>query len=468
MAWRLSGRDSLARRLFASAATLTLAILLVAGLVLSALHRDYAVRTFDDQLDIYMKALIADLAVNSDSSDHYALGDLGEPRFRTPLSGWYWQVTKLAPDNSQTVDVQVSPSLFTGRLPHGDASGRQPFARARTVVATGVDDRPLRMVESFIDIGEQGRYLVAVAADPAEVNDEVRGFNWALVITFGVLALALLASATLQVRFGLRPVSQLRRALVAIRRGEADHIGGHFPTEIAPLAEELNLLVATNREIVERARIQVGNLAHALKTPLSVLMNEASGSDGALAAKVREQSSVMNDQVQHYLNRARAATRAVAIGASTPVQPVLDRLVRAFSRIYGDKGISFRCEADSGLSFRGERQDLEEMLGNLADNAGKWAKSTVTISARRLPLSEGGRRTIAFRVVDDGPGLPPEARGEVVQRGRRLDESKPGSGLGLSIVQDLATMYAGTLSLADAPGGGLAVSVTLPGIDDRQ
>src|SRR5690606_7170113 len=132
MVWRLVGRDSLARRLFASAATLTLVILLVSGLVLSALHSNYAVRTFDDQLDIYMKALIADVAVNSDSGDPNTLGDLGEPRFRTPLSGWYWQVTKLSPDNSQKVDVQVSPSLFAGRLPHGDASGKQPFARART------------------------------------------------------------------------------------------------------------------------------------------------------------------------------------------------------------------------------------------------------------------------------------------------------------------------------------------------
>ena len=467
MVWRLVGRDSLARRLFASAATLTLVILLVSGLVLSALHSNYAVRTFDDQLDIYMKALIADVAVNSDSGDSNTLGDLGEPRFRTPLSGWYWQVTKLSPDNSQTVDVQVSPSLFAGRLPHGDASGKQPFARARTVVATGVDDRPLRMVESYIDIGEQGRYLVAVAADPTEVNDEVRSFNWALVVTFGVLALALLGSATLQVRFGLRPVGQLRRALAAIRRGEADRIEGHFPTEIAPLTEELNQLVSTNREIVERARTQVGNLAHALKTPLSVLMNEAETAKGPLAAKVREQSALMNDQVQHYLDRARAATRAVAIGASTPVEPVLTRLVRAFSRIHAERGVTFRFEADPGLTFRGERQDLEEVLGNLADNAGKWARREVVISARRLPGQVGGRSMIAFAVVDDGPGLPPEMRGEAVQRGRRLDESKPGSGLGLSIVQDIATMYAGTLSLGDGPGGGLAVSVTLPAIDDK-
>jgi signal transduction histidine kinase len=467
MAQRLVGRGSLARRLFASAATLTLAILLMAGLVLSGLHRNYAVRTFDDLLDIYMKALIADIAVNSDSGDQSALGDLGEPRFRTPLSGWYWQVTKLSPDNSQTVDVQVSPSLFAGRLPHGDASGKEPFARARTVVATGVDERPLRMVESYIDIGEQGRYLVAVAADLAEVNDEVRGFNWALFVTFGALALALLGSAMLQVRFGLRPIGQLRRALAAIRRGEADRIEGDFPTEIAPLTEELNQLVSTNREIVERARTQVGNLAHALKTPLSVLMNEAETAKGPLATKVREQSTLMNDQVQHYLDRARAATRAVAIGANTPVEPVLQRLVRVFSRIHGEKGVAFRYEAEPGLTFRGERQDLEELLGNLADNAGKWAKSTVVITARRLPVADGGRPMMALGVVDDGPGLPQHMRSEALQRGRRLDESKPGSGLGLSIVHDLATMYAGTLALGDGPEGGLAVSVTLPAIDDK-
>lgn len=461
---RAPHRNSLAGRLLASAAALTIAILLVAGLVLSALHRNYAVRTFDDRLDIYMKALIADLAVSGDGTEGATLGDLGEPRFRTPMSGWYWQVTRLSADNSQPVDVRVSPSLFAGRLPRGDASGKVPFAKAREVVATGVDDRPLRMVESFIDIGEQGRYLVAVAADPQEVDDEVRNFNWALVVTFAALALALLGSAALQVRFGLRPIGDLRRALAAIRQGQAERIGGTYPTEIQPLVEELNQLVVANREIVERARTQVGNLAHALKTPLSVLINEADGARGPLAAKLREQSTIMRDQVQHYLDRARAATRAVAIGAVTPVDVTLEKLIRAFSRIHGGHGIRFAADVPAGLIFRGERQDLEEIVGNLADNAGKWAKAEVRIAARALAPTEAGRLLIEITVADDGEGLPAEARSEVTRRGRRLDESKPGSGLGLAIVQDLTQLYGGALALEDSPSGGLLVRVTLPGL----
>ncbi len=464
MRWRLPPRHSLAGRLFVSAAALSISILLIAGLVLSALHRNYAERAFDDRLDIYMKALVADAAVGSDGGDKAAgdLGDLGEPRFRTPLSGWYWQVTRVADDSMQPVDVRTSPSLFAGRLPHGDVGGNKPFSGARQIVAKGVDERSLRMVESFIDAGEQGRYLVAVAADPDEVNVEVRRFNWALVITFTVLAVALLISTTLQVGFGLRPLSELRRSLVAIRRGEAERIEGNYPHEIAPLAGELNQLVSANRDIVERARTQVGNLAHALKTPLSVLINEADTARGPLAGKVREQTGIMRDQVQYYLDRARAAARAVSVVAVTDVQPVLERLVRAFSRIHGRNGISFAFEALPGLAFRGERQDLEDMLGNLMDNAGKWAKARVTVTVLPLQRPETERLMFVCQIADDGPGLSPEERIAAVQRGRRLDETKPGSGLGLSIVNDLALLYGGEFTLSDNPDGGLLAQITLP------
>jgi len=463
--WSLPRRDSLAGRLFASAGVLTFLILLVAGFVLSALHRNYAERAFDDRLAIYMKALVADLAVSSDSGDRGTLGDLGEPRFRTPLSGWYWQVTKLAPDNSTPAEVRASPSLFAGRLPHGDVGGGKPFSGAREVVATGADDRTLRMVESYIDVGEDGRYLVAVAGDPAEINDEVARFNWALVITFAVLELVLLVSATVQVGFGLRPLAELSRALGSIRRGEAERIDGQFPEEIAPLAGELNQLVTANREIVERARTQVGNLAHALKTPLSVLVNEAAGARGPLAGKVREQTTLMREQVQYYLDRARAATRAVAIGATAEVQPTVERLIRAFTRIYGPNGIGFEVDVAPGLWFMGERQDFEDILGNLTDNAGKWARSRVRVTVRPAGAGAGQRSMLECVIEDDGPGLPAKDREDVIRRGRRLDETKPGSGLGLSIVSDLVSLYGGVLRLDQAPVGGLIVSVTLPAVE---
>ncbi len=465
----MPSRDSLAGRLFWSAALWSIAILLMSGLVLSALHRRYAEQSFDERLDIYLRALVVDV-VGVGDSEKGSLGNLGEPRFNEPLSGWYWQVTRLGPDNVEALDIKTSKSLFAGRLPiSGEAGGAKPVARGREATATGTDDRPLRLVERYIDASAPDqtdeRYIVSVAGDPAEIRDEARRFNLALAITFVLLALALLASTFFQVQYGLRPLIVLSTQVGAIRRGEADHIDGHYPNEIAPLADELNQLVTANKEIVERARTQVGNLAHALKTPLSVIMNEADDVHSPLASKVQEQAAIMRGQVQYYLDRARAATRAVLIGASCDVEATLKRLVRAFEKIYRDRDIAFDTTIAHGLVFRGEQQDLEDMAGNLADNAGKWAAGTVSIAAHALPMPGGARPMLEIIITDDGPGLPAEARAEAVRRGRRLDESRPGSGLGLNIVNDLATLYGGSLSLEDNPGGGLLCRLRLPAIE---
>jgi signal transduction histidine kinase len=218
--------------------------------------------------------------------------------------------------------------------------------------------------------------------------------------------------------------------------------------------------------VVERARTQVGNLAHALKTPLSVISNEAARDQSPLAEKVREQTALMRDQVAWYLDRARAAARSTVIGASAEVEPSLVGLVRTFQKIFVDRSIDFGFECASGLRFRGERQDMEEMLGNLIDNAGKWASSQVRIVATHV-LRDAGEASPGFleiAVEDDGPGLPAERREEALGRGRRLDETKPGSGLGLSIVADLAKIYGGSLELADSPMGGLKAALRLPSV----
>jgi signal transduction histidine kinase len=219
----------------------------------------------------------------------------------------------------------------------------------------------------------------------------------------------------------------------------------------------------SNSEIIERARTQVGNLAHALKTPLSILTNEAAAGKGALAAKVKGQVEVMRDQVSLYLDRARRAARAQGLGAVTPVQPVLEGLARTLLRIYRDKGLEVAVKCEPNLKFRGERQDFEEMAGNLCDNACIWAGGRVKISAGHLDkTSRDGRSWLVLCVDDDGPGVPVEKRSEVLQRGRRLDETKPGSGLGLSIVTEMAAMYNGGLTLDDAPLGGLRIQLKLP------
>ena len=273
----------------------------------------------------------------------------------------------------------------------------------------------------------------------------------------------MLAAIFVQVKYGLRPLQRLQASLTAIREGKSEKLEGEFPAEIQPVAEELNLLIESNAMIIERARTQVGNLAHALKTPLSVLTNEAGTHVGPFAMKVMEQTQVMRDQISLYLDRARRAARAQGLGAVTEIKPVLEGLGRTLQRIHRDKGIEVIVHCDPGLKFRGEKQDFEEMAGNLLDNASKWARKRVEVTADiGKATAIQGRIWLTLRVDDDGPGLPAEKRAEALQRGRRLDESKPGSGLGLSIVTETASMYNGSLVLDNAAIGGLRVLLKLP------
>jgi signal transduction histidine kinase len=315
------------------------------------------------------------------------------------------------------------------------------------------------------DTGDQGLYLVQVAATTEEIDDAISRFELDLVVTFALLALALVGSAVLQLRYGLRPLWRLQEGVSAIRRGDTEKIDGEYPQDIAPLAGELNLLIAANRDVVERARTQVGNLAHALKTPLSVIVNEAATDASAFSMKVAEQATIMRDQVSYYLDRARVAVRAGAASGSTEVEPVVEALMRTFEKIYRDREIVFTPKVESGIRFLGERQDLEEMIGNLIDNAGKWAQHEVVVEvSRETDYDEmvAVRRFFRVTIDDDGSGLAPELRQEVTRRGKRLDETKPGSGLGLSIVVDLSALYGGSLVLAESPAHGLRVELRLP------
>lgn len=450
---------SIARRLLVSSTLLSSTILLVSGLMLSAIYRNAAEASFDARLGVYLRALVADIA----TGDEHRIepGQLGLPQFELVLSGWYWQITRLG---TETPDIKASRSLFAARLPRlADLGVVAGLGGARKGYARGPDEENLRILERVIDVGDNGIFLVQVAATTVELDSELRRFEVDLAITFTLLALALAGSSLLQVRYGLKPLRQLEEAVAAIRRGEAEKIGGDFPRDIAPLADELDLLIAANRDVVERARNDVGNLAHALKTPLSVIINEAATDKSPLAEKVEEQAAVMRDQVSHYLDRARAAVRARRIGSATKVRPAIEALVRTFEKICAGRAIGFSAVVPEGLKFQGERQDFDEMIGNLLDNAGKWAQSSVSIMAALEPgRGAGERKYFSLIVDDDGPGLAPELRQAALARGRRLDETKPGSGLGLSIVVDLANLYGGVLMLDLSPAGGLRAKLRLP------
>jgi signal transduction histidine kinase len=389
---------------------------------------------------------------------------LGEPLFELPLSGWYWQITRT---DTEKPDVRASRSLWDRKLPKLDERGLDLTAAGiRVAYVDGPEGQNLRMVERPIDLGVDGKFLVGVAGDSTEIFDETRSFDYYLGGTFTALGIVLLLTTVFQVRFGLAPLNRISQSIAAIRSGRAERLEGEFPVEIAPLARETNALIDANREIVERARTHVGNLAHAIKTPLSVIVNEATAHRAdPFADKVLEQADVMRDQVAHHLERARIAARVTIIGTVTEVAPAIEALQRTMEKIHRDRGILIEVQADPRARFRGERQDLEEMAGNLVDNACKWAASRVFIEVLvEQPVKPGAASMFRIIVDDDGRGLSEAERAQVSRRGQRLDESKPGSGLGLSIVVDLAALYGGSLTLGGAPIGGLRAELLLPGV----
>ena len=455
----LSAR-SIASRLFLSAAFWSSLILALAGLGLSALNTEWTEANFDDQLGVYLKALVANIVLPTEEAKNGASTALA-PQFELAYSGWYWQITRT---DLNPPEIRASKSLFATQLPQLPVAGKDPGAILSGYVV-GPGAHQLRMIQRQIDAGDDGRYLVQVAAKADVIQAQERSFELGLATTFLTLALALIGSTALAVRFGLRPLRVLREGVAAIRRGEAERIVGDFPQDVAPLATEVNQLIDANREIVERARTQVGNLAHALKTPLSVLMNEADSESLSLKEKVREQAEIMRRQVSFYLDRARAAARARTFGAATDVKPVVESLVRTFEKLHADRALSFDIDLQPGLKFRGEAQDLTDLIGNLLDNAAKWARERVSIEAARAGAAtedkNAGRFLIA-KIDDDGPGLDRSARAAALERGKRLDKSRPGSGLGLSIVVELASIYGGSLQLDESPLGGLRAILKLP------
>jgi signal transduction histidine kinase len=455
--------NSLALRLFLSATAWIVIILAGMGLVLSSLYLDTVERSFDRRLDVYLRTLVSDLATPEEPGDKFPQS-IGEPMFELPLSGWYWQVTRT--DKAQP-EVRTSRSLWDAKLPQLDGgNSTQNATGSRQGYILGPEEQRLRMLERPVDLGDDGRFMVAVAGDAVEIDDEVRSFDRALFLTFAILSLGLLLTTMFQVRFGLAPLARISQSLKAIRSGTAERLEGEFPVEIAPLARETNALLDSNREIVDRARTHVGKLAHALKTPLSVIVNEATArGEDPLAVKVREQAGVMRDQIARHLERARIAARATVIGTATEVPPVVTALARTMEKIHRDRPVAIDVSAPRQARFRGERQDLEEMVGNLVDNACKWASSRVAIEVVPEPATpQTELPKVRIIVDDDGRGLSPAEREQVAHRGERLDESKPGSGLGLSIVVELAQLYGGGLTLGTAPIGGLRAELVLPAV----
>ncbi len=450
---------SLTARLVISAGIWTLVALLAVGIVLFVLFQASVERSFDARLGVVLENLIVASEYDPERGV-VVLGPLAEPRFDQPYAGWYWQIS--IPDKPPV----ISRSMWDFELP---TDLGQPVPQPRHYDTTGPDDQAVRVVERDILFPTAAAPVrFAVAAVTIENRQEANTFLQAMIGALGALGIGLVAAVIVQVRFGLRPLRHLQEALGRVRSGDAERLEGAYPQEIAPVVGELNALIDHNTEVVARARTHVGNLAHALKTPLSVLVNETDDpGDGEeivaadLAASVRRQVDVMRRYVDHYLVRARTAATGGVVGSRTEVAESVDGLRKTLEHIHSERHISIAIEGGEHLTFRGERQDLEEMLGNLMDNACKWAAREV-----RVGISRDGA-DLVFTIDDDGPGLDVDEREAAFARGQRLDEAVPGTGLGLHITRDIAALYGGSVRLDVAPLGGLRAILQLPAGPDR-
>jgi signal transduction histidine kinase len=458
-----ASHGSLRLRLLAGTLFWIAASIIAAGWGLGNLFQQHVEVQFHAELKTHLDQLTAQLTLDDKGLPTLAL-PLSDPRLSRPYSGCYWQIDEIKADTSAASGLLRSRSLWDHVLtvpPDSPANGE--IHRHRIA---GPEGKALGMVERSVRIddspdGKPRSFRLIAAADESLMTEPVARFSGALWLALGMLGIGLVIAALVQVFIGLAPLRKLHAALGKVRGGETPQLDGDFPAEIMPLVDEFNTVLAQNAEVVERARTQAGNLAHALKTPLSVLANAASSASpqrNELARLVAEQVDTARRQVDYHLARAQAAATTRLPGTRTPLLPIIDGLVRAMQRIHAERMIDLRTlPMPEALSFRGDAQDLQEMLGNLLDNACKWASHHVEISAAK----KGDQLLITLD--DDGKGLAAEQRDAVIQRGVRADEQVSGSGLGLAIVADLAQIYGGEIVLQDSPLGGLRVILTLPG-----
>ncbi|MCZ8179090.1 MAG: HAMP domain-containing sensor histidine kinase [Rhizobium sp.] len=438
--------------------------LVTIAVAISALYRQGVERGFNNLLRAQLYNVVNSVSIGDGDSltGSPALGDL---RFSQPATGWYWLVEPLG--NYATAPL-ASASLGVANLAVPDVE-ITPFDQNYERYYEMVDDagNHIRVAETEVVLDDQGRAArFRVSGNLQVIEEEIAFFTNRLYAALAVVGIGGLIVNGLAILYGLKPLDRARRALERIRRGEAERIEGDFPSEVQPLANEINALIDSNRRIVERARMQVGNLAHSLKTPIAVLLNEARTLDKTHAEVIAAQAEAMQAQVTSYLNRARIAAQRDSVLARTEALPVMERLARVMRKLNGE--IAFELDIAPDLTFAMEQQDVEEVIGNLLENASRFARTKVVTRAvmttRDHDVTDGRRGWIEVVVEDDGPGLAPEQIGEALKRGRRLDESKPGTGLGLSIVKEISGEYQGSFGLSRATIGGLRAQLILPAV----
>lgn len=447
------------RLLVGTLAWMAIAIALAAW-GLRSLFKEHITQQLQAQLVMQLDHLSA--AVDWEPGGKISIGPMAaDARLEQPLSGLYWQIDELEAKLGKTPRAAVarSRSLWDQVLTMPPPPTHYPQQGYRVLQLRDNQGRALLAVVRPLELPEENapRLRLVVAADTSLIAEPLERFTRLLWTALGVLAAGLAVGVVLQLHYALRPLALLRRRLAAVRAGQSTRLEGSFPQELQPLVVEFNHVLAENAAMVQQARAQASNLAHAVHTPLTVLANAAAEERGALARLVGEQVASARRQVDYHLARARAAAAVRATGLATPVLKPLGALLRTMARLHAARQLHFELAPDAeDLAFRGEEQDLFELLGNLIDNAAKWARSRVRVDVRREGV------LLCFTVDDDGPGVPDSERARMFERGVQLDERRPGAGLGLDIVRTLAETYGGSVEALESPLEGLRMRLCLP------
>ena len=438
---------SLTRRIIGVAALWISLLLLIGGFALDRVLTTSIVRNFDDQLGYVLNAMIAASEIGPDGEVRFNRPP-ADQRFMEPYSGVYFQVS------GEGADAFPSRSLWDRRL---RVLSRHNDVEVHRYDSFEFADEPLRIVERDVILpGSDVRWRFQVAQSREMIDSQIRDVRSTLFWSFLALGIGLLVLAALQATYGLWPLRRVRREVSLIRSGAKTRITEDFPTEVRPLTEEINQLLAHSETQAEEARRHAGNLAHALKTPLTVITNAATARSPDLVDTVCREALVMRRQVDHHLARARAMCRRTSAHARSRVWDSLEAVQRAVDRLYENVTVDIAGSHDAQV--RVERQDLDEMLGNLVENAAKYGGGRVFVTVE--PKGD----TVDIVVEDDGGGIPEAERGALFERGARLDTTgKPGTGLGLAIVRDVAEIYGGGITLEESEDlGGLLARLTLP------
>jgi signal transduction histidine kinase len=423
-------------------------LLLIGGFALDRVLSRQIIENFDSQLERVLKSMIGASEIGPDGEVRFTRPP-ADQRFLEPYSGVYFQISGVGQETFP------SRSLWDRRLKvdtgHNDVElhKRDSFEFA---------DEPLRILERDVILpGSNVSWRFQVAQSRQAIDGQIEELRSTLIGSFAALGLGLLVLAALQAIYGLWPLRRVRREVAAIRGGVQTRIAEDFPREVEPLVDEINELLAHSEAQAEEARRHAGNLAHALKTPLTVITNAATAHAEDLDNTVIREAAAMRRQVDHHLARARAIGRRASTQARVTVWESLEAVERAVSTLY-DK-VTIDIAGDRAAQVRVERQDLDEMLGNLVENAAKYGHGRVFVT---VDPPAGGK--VAIQIEDDGPGIPEAKRTELFTRGTRLDTTgKPGTGLGLAIVRDVAEIYGGKVSLSESEDlGGLMVTLSLP------